>query len=161
LVRPGLMLYGVSPAPHLGSRVELTQVMSLRSEVVYFKVVPQGAGVSYGLTWKAPCQTRVITVPVGYGDGYSRRLSNCGNVLIHGKRYPIVGRVCCDQFMVDIGDGEAYNGDEVVLIGQQGEQRITVEEVGELIDTDLRDVLISLNQRVPRRYHYKGEVFVG
>jgi len=162
LVRPGLILFGVSPAPHLAARSPQSRVMSVRSEVVYFKVVAQGAGVSYGRAWQAPCQTRVVTIPVGYGDGYSRRLSNNGSVLIRGIRYPIAGRVCMDQFMVDIGpSGAAYNGDEVVLIGRQGGEEITVEEISMLAGTDPRDILASLNLRIPRRYYSGGQAVSG
>ncbi|NLF24362.1 MAG: alanine racemase [Deltaproteobacteria bacterium] len=160
MVRPGLMLYGVSPSSNPACRMDLTPVLALRSKVVYFKVVQAEAGVSYDLTWRAPKQTRVITVPIGYGDGYSRRLSNCGGVLVRGRRYPIVGRVCMDQIMVDIGDGEAYNGDEVVLIGNQAGQRITVEEIAELTEMDPREVCLSLNSRVPKRFHYQGREWV-
>ena len=160
MVRPGLILYGISPAEHMSDKVPTQRVLELRSEVVFFKVVPEGAGVSYDLSWKAPRQTRIVTVPVGYGDGFSRRLSNRGSVLIRHKRYPIAGKVCMDQFMVDIGDGEAYNGDEVCLIGSQGGESISVEELSRIIDTDPRDVLSSLNMRVPRRFHYQGQVIV-
>lgn len=160
MVRPGVLLYGVAPSPALRGIVDVRPVMSLRSKVVYFKVVKQGTGVSYGLTWKAPEDTRVVTVPIGYGDGYVRRLSNRGQVLIRGNRYPIVGRVCMDQLMVNIGPGgTAYNGDEVVLLGEQGDQRITVEEITELMDGNPREFLVSTNLRVPRRYHYRGEIF--
>lgn len=163
-VRPGLLLYGISPAAHLSPAVAalgLERVMSLRSEVVYFKVVQPGAGVSYDLTWTAPHQTRVVTVPIGYGDGYARRLSNRGSVLIRGKRYPIVGKVCMDQTMIDIGpEGVAYNGDEVVLLGRQGDEEITVEELSRLVETDPRDILCATNQRIPRRYSSKGDTFI-
>jgi alanine racemase len=131
--------------------LELQPTLSLKSQVVYFKVVRKGAGVSYGHSWIAPYDTRVVTVPIGYGDGYLRSLSNRAQVLIGGKRRPIVGRVCMDQLMVDISPtGEAYNGDEVVLIGKQGDERVTVEELAELIDTTPHELLVLLNQRVPR-----------
>ena len=152
MVRPGALLYGILPEPHLRNILVVEPALRLLSTVVYFKVVKQGAGVSYGHTWKAPQDTRIVTIPLGYGDGFSRRLSNRGNVLIRGNRYPIVGRVCMDQLMVDIGQGEAYNGDEVVLIGSDGRQRITVEEIAELVDADPREVLVHLNLRIPRRY---------
>jgi alanine racemase len=118
--------------------------------VVFFKVVKKGAGVSYGHTWRAPEDTRVVTIPIGYGDGYSRRLSNVGSVLIRGRRYPIVGTICMDQLMVNIGQDEAFNGDEVVLIGAQRGDEITVSELAHLVGTDPRDVVVSLNQRIPR-----------
>jgi alanine racemase len=151
MVRPGLSLYGVLPHVSLHGEFDLQPVLTLKSQVVFFKVVKQGAGVSYGHSWHAPHDTRVITVPIGYGDGYLRSLSNKAQVLVGGRRCPIVGRVCMDQLMVDISPtGEAYNGDEVVLIGGQGQERITVEELAALIDTTPHELLVLLNQRVPR-----------
>ncbi len=151
MVRPGLSLYGVLPHASLHGVLDLRPVLSLKSQVVFFKVVKQGAGVSYGHAWVAPQDTRIITVPIGYGDGYLRSLSNKAHVLVGGIRCPIVGRVCMDQLMVDISPtGEAYNGDEVVLIGSQGQERITVEELAALIDTTPHELLVLLNQRVPR-----------
>lgn len=153
MVRPGICLYGVYPAAHLSGKIQLQPVMSLHSTVVYFKVVPSGAGVSYGLNWHTPQETRIVTVPIGYGDGYSRRHSNAGQVLIRGKRYSIVGSICMDQLMVDIGpQGTAYNGDEVVLIGNQGEECITVTELADRIGTIPYEILTAINSRVPRRY---------
>jgi alanine racemase len=153
LVRPGLALYGVYPAPHLAPRVALTPVMSLRSKVVFFKVVKAGAGVSYGHTFRATRDTRVVTIPIGYGDGFFRLLSNRGSVLIRGRRFPIVGNVCMDQLMVDLGPGgEAYNGDEVVLVGSQGKETVTVNDIAALVGTISYEVLTSINLRVPREY---------
>jgi alanine racemase len=131
--------------------LDLKPTLSLKSQVVYFKVVKEGAGVSYGHAWTAPQDTRVVTVPIGYGDGYLRGLSNKAQVLIGGQRRPVIGRVCMDQLMVDISpSGEAYNGDEVVLIGRQGDQEIKVEELAALLDTTPHEVLVILSQRVPR-----------
>jgi len=152
LVRCGICLYGLAPTRELSRKLDLRPVMSLHSKVAYFKVVQPGATVSYGGTWQAKKQTRVVTVPLGYGDGYSRRLSNHGSVLIRGERYPIIGNVCMDQMMVDIGEGTAYNGDEVVLIGKQGEQEISIFDIAEQIGTDPRDVMVSANERIPRVY---------
>jgi alanine racemase len=151
MVRPGLSLYGVYPEPGLRGVCDLKPCLSLKSQVVYFKVVGKGAGVSYGHSWVAEHDTRVITVPIGYGDGYLRALSNKGLAIVRGKRYPVIGKVCMDQMMVDISPvGEAYNGDEVVLIGEQGGESITVEELAAAIDTTPHDILVSLNQRIPR-----------
>lgn len=158
VVRPGLALYGVYPYPELRSTLELAPVMSITSRVVYFKVVKKGAGVSYGHTWTAPSDTRVVTLPIGYGDGYPRRLSNKGEVLVRGIRRPIVGNVCMDQFMVDIGSGEAYNGDEVVVIGSQGGERITVEELAEAAGAIPHEILASMSVRIPRRYSQGGRI---
>lgn len=157
MVRVGLCLYGVYPETWMRGLIDLQPVMTLRSRVVYFKVVKKGAGVSYGHTWRAPNDTRVVTIPIGYGDGYFRSLSNKGSVLIRGKRFPIVGSVCMDQIMVDIGEGEAYNGDEVVLIGKQNSDSISVNEVADVAGTVPHEVLTSTNARVPRRYLRDGK----
>ncbi len=151
MVRPGLSLYGVYPHREMRSRLLLQPVLALKSQVVFFKVVKKDAGVSYGHLWRAPHDTRVITVPIGYGDGYLRGLSNKGRAIVRGKCHPVVGAVCMDQMMVNIGaEGEAYNGDEVVLIGSQDEASITVEELAESIETTPHEILVALNQRIPR-----------
>jgi alanine racemase len=153
MVRPGVALYGVYPASRLKRpELNLSPVLSLKSKVVYFKVVPEGNGVSYSHTWTAPEDTRVVTIPVGYGDGYLRGFSNRASVLIRGKKYPIVGNICMDQFMVAINEDEAYNGDEVVLIGSQGEESITMEELATHAQTVPQEVMTTLNQRIPRIY---------
>jgi alanine racemase len=160
MVRPGISLYGVAPAPGLAGACEaigLEPVMTLATKVAYFKVVKAGAGVSYGHLWRAPCDTRVVTLPVGYGDGYLRALSNRAEVLIRGTRHPQVGAVCMDQMMVDLGPGgEAYNGDAAVLIGEQGGEhgveRITVGELAERAGTIPYEILTGLNARIPRKY---------
>ncbi|MCI5119981.1 MAG: alanine racemase, partial [Candidatus Electrothrix sp. AUS4] len=108
--------------------------------------------VGYGRTWTAPENCRVVTIPVGYGDGYSRGLSNKGQVLLHGKRYPVVGGVCMDQTMIGIGDGEAYIGEEVQLIGKQGEESITADELAAQLGTISYEVLTNISARVPRIY---------
>jgi alanine racemase len=132
--------------------------MSVSSRVVYFKVVRAGAGVSYGATWRAPHDSRVVTVPIGYGDGYPRALSNRASVLIRGKRYPVVGNVCMDQIMVNIDHDEAYNGDEVVIIGTQGDATIGVSELARVIGTVPHEILTALNLRIPRRYRRNGAI---
>jgi alanine racemase len=152
MVRPGLGLYGVYPSAGLSQILPLEPALSLKSQVVYFKVVKKGAGVSYGHRWTAPNDTRVVTIPIGYGDGFQRQLSQKIDVLIRGKRYPQVGVICMDQMMVNLGDGEAYNGDEVVLIGEQGTERVTVEELAAAMDITPHVVVVSLNERIPRRY---------
>lgn len=154
MVRPGIMLYGVLPDPRLSRRtVDVRPALSLSSQVIFFKVVRAGRSVSYGATWTAPRDTRVITVPIGYGDGWPRALSSRGQVLVQGLRRPIVGRVCMDQFMVDLGpDGQAWNDDEVVLIGAQGEEAISVEDVAECAGVIPYEVLVGLNARIPRTY---------
>ncbi|TNJ34510.1 alanine racemase [Arenimonas terrae] len=153
MVRPGIALYGVLPDPAAQPTVALRPVMSLVSQVVYFKVVPAGHPVSYGATWAPKADTRVVTVPIGYGDGFPRALSSRGEVLIRGRRHPIVGRICMDQFMVDIGpQGTAYNEDAVVLIGRQGDQAIGCEAVAQAAGTIPYEILVGLNGRIPREY---------
>jgi alanine racemase len=152
MVRPGIMLYGVYPDKECRKTVPLLPVLTLKSRIVYFKVVPAGVPVGYDGSFVAPEQTRVVTIPVGYGDGYRRGLSNKGQVLIHGKRYPVIGRVSMDQTMVNIGWDSAYNDDEVVLIGAQENDCITCEELAELLDTSPYEILTAINTRVPRLY---------
>ena len=153
MVRPGIALYGVLPDPASRPTVDLQPALSLVSQVVYFKVVKAGNPVSYGATWAPEFDTRVVTIPIGYGDGYPRALSSRGEVLIRGQRHPIVGRICMDQFMVDIGpDGTAYNEDEVVLIGGQVDARIRCEAVAQAAGTIPYEILTGLNDRIPREY---------
>lgn len=153
MVRPGIALYGALPDPASRPTVDLKPVLSLTSRVVYFKVVRAAATVSYGATWTATTETRVITIPIGYGDGWPRSLSSRGEVLVRGTRKPIIGRVCMDQFMVDLGpDGTAYNEDEVVLIGAQNGDAITVEAVATAAGTIPYEILTGLNERIPREY---------
>lgn len=152
MVRPGIMLYGVFPAEKMDSPIPLRPVLSFKTRVVFFKAVPGGTPVGYDHTWTAGRATRIVTLPVGYGDGYSRALSNQAQVLIHGKRYPIVGRISMDQCMVDIGMDSAYNGDEVILIGSQGQETVTVEELARIVGTIPYEILTALAARVPRTY---------
>ena len=153
MVRPGIALYGVLPDPASRSPVVLRPALSLHSQVVYFKVVPAGQPVSYGGTWAPPADTRVVTIPIGYGDGWPRALSSRGEVLVRGVRRPIVGRICMDQFMVDLGpQGTAYNEDDVVLIGTQGGETIRCEDVAEVAGTIPYEILVNLNTRIPREY---------
>jgi alanine racemase len=149
MVRPGLLCYGLSLK---NSMNELQPVLSLKSKVSYFKVVAANEGISYGHTYRTEAQTRVVTVPVGYGDGYRRDFSNRMSVLIRGRRFRIAGSVCMDQFMVDIGCHEAYVGDEVVLIGRQMGEEIKLSEMVDVIKTDPREILCHFNDRIPRIY---------
>ena len=153
MVRPGIILYGVLPDPASQATLALRPALSLVSRVVYFKVVRAGGTVSYGATWTAATDTRIATIPVGYGDGYPRALSSRGEVLLRGHRRPIAGRVCMDQFMVDLGpDGTAYNEDEVVLVGRQDGQAIRVEDIARQAGTIPYEILTGLNERIPRAY---------
>ncbi len=152
MIRPGIIMYGVYPTAEPIATVPLRPVLSLHTRVVYFKVVRKGSPVSYDGTWVAPNDTRVVTLPVGYGDGYSRRLSNRAEVLIHGRRHRNVGRIAMDAMMVDIGRTSAFNGDPVVLLGRQGDEEIRVEELAERLETIPYEVLTSISVRVPRVY---------
>ncbi len=150
MVRPGIALYGVMPDSRVQNVLDLQPALALKSKVVYFKVVKEGHGVSYGHSFVPKDWTRVVTLPIGYGDGYFRSLSNKGEVLIRGKRYPIVGTICMDQLMVDIGRDEAFNDDEVVLIGRQGAEEIRAGDVAAKAGTISYEILVNLNARVPR-----------
>ena len=152
LVRPGIMLYGVYPSAETPKTVAIQPALTWLSHVAYFKVVQPGHPISYGSTWSSGEMTRVVTVPVGYGDGYFRALSNRGQVLIHGQPCPIVGRVCMDQTMVNLGQGTAYNSDRVTLLGHDGDARITAQDLANWADTIPYEVLTNINTRVPRVY---------
>ncbi len=152
LVRPGIMLYGVYPSQECQRPVQIQPALQWKSQVSYFKVVQAGSPVSYGSSWQSDHPVRLVTVPVGYGDGYFRALSNRAEVLIRGQRHPVVGRVCMDQMMVNIEWSSAYNGDSVTLIGQDGSVAITAEEVAAWAGTIPYEVLTNINTRVPRVY---------
>jgi alanine racemase len=153
MVRPGILLYGVYPSDEVKRTIDVTPALSWSSKVVYFKVTKPDHPVSYGSTWKSDKNTRVATVPVGYGDGYFRAMSNQAEVIIRGVKVPQVGRICMDQMVVNLGpEGTGYNGDEVMLIGQQGEQRITAEDLARWANTIPYEILTNINTRVPRIY---------
>lgn len=152
MVRPGIMLYGIYPQTWMKQLIKLKPAMSLYARVVYFKVLLENSRISYNLTWKTDKDTRVITLPVGYGDGYPRALSNKGQVLLNGCRYPIIGNICMDQMMVDIGNSDAFNGDRVVLIGTSGNEEITVNELADTCAGSPYEILTCLNARIPRSY---------
>jgi alanine racemase len=152
LVRPGILFYGASPAPELPLTIPVGQAARWTTRVVFFKVVKPGNPVSYGSEWTPAEPTRVVTLPVGYGDGYGRAMSGRAQVLLNGKRYPVVGRICMDQVMVSIGWDSAYNGDEAVLLGAQGEEAIRIEELAGWAGTIAHEVLTTINTRVPRVY---------
>jgi len=157
MVRAGILLYGVYPTAEVKKTVAVQPVLSWKSRVVYFKVVKPGHPVSYGSTWQTDHMIRVVTIPVGYGDGYFRALSNRAQVIIRGKKYPVIGRVCMDQFMVNIEWETAYNGDEVVLLGESGDaedkgEAISCSDLATWAGTIPYEVLTNINTRVPRIY---------
>lgn len=157
-VRAGIILYGLYPSQEVEREpVPLKPLMSLRSHIAYIKTVEPGAEISYGGIFTTVRDTRVATIPVGYADGYPRGLSNKGSVLIRGKRAPILGRVCMDQFMVDVTDiPEAEELDQVTLLGKDGEDCITMEELGELSGRFNYEFACCISKRVPRVYLESG-----
>lgn len=159
-VRPGIALYGIAPSSEVDkSIVQLRPALSLYSHIVYVKTLKAGQSVSYGGTFTAEHDMRIATVPLGYGDGYPRSLSNKGYVLIREKRAPILGRICMDQFMADVtGIPEAKEGDLVTLIGRCGKEEITAEELGDLSGRFSYELLCDLGKRIPRVYLRQGTV---
>jgi alanine racemase len=152
MVRPGIMLYGVYPSIQIKKTVEIEPALTWKSLVVYFKVIKPGHPVGYGSKWQSDHNVRAVTVPVGYGDGYFRSMSSKAEVLIRGKRYQVVGAISMDQIVVNIENDSAYNGDEVMLIGGDGENGIKVEELAEWAGTIPYEILTNINTRVPRVY---------
>jgi len=153
LVRPGIMLYGYHTLPATVPAPDLRPVLSLRSTIVQLRTIPRGGTVSYNGTFVASRPTRIAVLPIGYADGYSRRLSHRGSVLIQGHRVPIVGLVCMDMIMVDVTDLPPVQvGEAVTLIGQQGGESIWADEVAGWIDTIPYEVLCGIGSRVPRLY---------
>ena len=160
MVRAGITVYGLMPSADVETDiVPLKPVMSLVSHISYVKNIEAGDEVSYGGTFKAEKTMRVATIPVGYADGYPRMLSGKGHVLIKGRKAPILGRVCMDQFMVDVTDIEgATRGDEVVLLGKQGDERITAEELGDISGRFNYELVCDISKRVPRNFIYEGRI---
>lgn len=153
LVRAGISIYGIYPSSEVSrSYVELHPAMELKSHVVYLKTIEPGTMVSYGGTFTAAHKMKIATIPVGYGDGYPRSLSGKGSVLIRGKRAPILGRICMDQFMVDVTGMDVQMLDEVTLLGRDGEEEITLEELDKLSGRFPYEFVCDIGKRVPRVY---------
>jgi alanine racemase len=152
MVRVGISTYGLSPGPAVSGTEVLEPALSLKAEVAMVKRVPAGDGVSYGLRYRLERPGTIASLPLGYADGWARRLSGRADVLIGGRRHPAVGTVCMDSFMVDLGDDECDVGDEAVLIGSQGGERIAADEVAERSDTINYEIVTSISARVPRVY---------
>ncbi len=153
MVRCGISIYGIDPDDALAGRLPLQPAMTLRSEVTFMKTISAGESVGYGHRWTAPTSTTIATVPIGYADGVRRDLGlRGGEVLIGGQRFPIVGVVTMDQLMVDLGESTCAVGDEVVLIGEQGDEQILAADVAQILDTIPYEVVCSVSERVPRAY---------
>lgn len=157
IVRPGILIYGLTPvygerAKKTRTELGITPALSLKTKVVFVKRCAPGTPIGYGSTYTTDRTSTVATLPIGYGDGLSRALSNCGEVLVRGMRLPIIGRICMDQCMVSAGDLELDVEDEVVIIGSQGKEEITGEEVAEKLNTVSHEVLCAISKRVPRVY---------
>ena len=159
IVRAGITIYGIYPSSEVERDiVKLAPVMELKSHITYVKDVPAGAAISYGGTYVADKKKRVATIPVGYADGYPRQLSNKGWVLIHGKKAPILGRVCMDQFMADVTEiDNVKKGDEVTLLGRDGDEFISIEEMGDLCGRFSYEFACDISSRVPRVYIKDGK----
>ncbi|MBQ7956186.1 MAG: alanine racemase [Lachnospiraceae bacterium] len=154
LVRSGIILYGLKPSDEVNMKaLELRPALSFYSSIVYIKEMPKGAPISYGGTFVTPKEMRVATIPIGYGDGYPRSLSNKGYVLICGKKAPILGKVCMDQMMVDVTEiPDAKEGDKVTLIGKDGAEEITADFLGDLSGRFNYELICDLGKRIPRLY---------
>ena len=153
MVRAGLILYGMWPSPWCAQgKIKLKPAFSLKTKVVFVKRVPAGLGISYGQCYHTSRETTIVTLPIGYADGWLRALSGKARVLINGAYHPIVGTICMDQSMVEVGDTPVQVGDEVVLIGEQGGKAITVEEVADHLNTINYEVVCQISSRVPRIY---------
>ncbi|GFI21258.1 alanine racemase 1 [Lachnospiraceae bacterium] len=161
-VRAGIILYGLWPSDivQANNRIQLKPMFTLKSRVVYVKTVPKGQEISYGGTYTTMRETKVATICIGYGDGYPRSLSNVGVVLLQGQRVPILGRVCMDQFMVDVTDLNlpVCVGDIVTLIGKDGRECITMEELGKLSGRFNYELVCDIGKRIPRIYKQKDTI---
>jgi alanine racemase len=149
LVRPGIMIYGLYPSDKVSHSVELRPAMTLQTRIAFLKTVPPGTTISYGRTFITKNRTKVATLPVGYGDGYSRLLSSRGEVLVNGRRVPLIGRVCMDMCMADVSHvADVGPGDEVVLFGED----LSVDEIAATVGTISYEILCAVGKRVPRVY---------
>ena len=155
MVRAGIIIYGLRPSAEVKCDIDLKPALELVSHVAYVQEVGAGFTVSYGSTYTTSGKTKIATIPVGYGDGYPRSLSNKGRVIVNGCYAPIIGRVCMDQFMVDVTDvPDVKQGDEVILIGKQGDCEITVDEIADIAGTINYEIVCGINKRVPRIFRY-------
>ena len=159
MVRPGIILYGAYPSDEVKKEnLMLKPVMSVKTHVSYVKTVEAGDYVSYGREYQAPGRRIIATIPVGYADGFIRAYSKGGRVLIRGQYAPIIGRICMDQFMVDVTDiNDVEINDEVVLMGRQGYNEISADDIAAVLKTINYEVFCTLSKRVPRQYLKDGK----
>lgn len=159
MVRAGIMLYSLTTTSEMLRQSEFKQVMSLKTRISHIKEIQSGESVGYGRTFIAEKPTRIASLPIGYADGYSRRLSGKAHVLVNGVRAPIVGRICMDQCMIDVtGIDNVSTGDEVVLFGCQRDNFISIDELAKTLDTINHEIVCAINRRVPRVYKRNGKI---
>ncbi len=159
MVRAGLITYGYYPSNYVDKKIKVEPALSLKSHVIFVKYIEKNQGISYNSSFISDKRMKIATIPVGYGDGYPRSLSNIGYVLINGHKANIVGKICMDQFMVDVSDIEDVNiNDEVILIGSDGKNNITLDELSNLSNKFNYEFICGLSKRIPRLYYRNGEV---
>ncbi len=157
MVRMGIVTYGLSPSPDCNNLMDYRPAMALYSCITMVKTIAEGTSVSYGRTYISPSQRRIATVPIGYADGIERELSNRGHMLVHGVKAPIVGRVCMDQLMLDVTHiPEAKEGDVVTIVGKDGDNSLSFEEMADIGDTINYEKICIIGKRVPRIYKKHG-----
>lgn len=157
MIRPGGLVFGCLPFAREKMPAALREIkscMAIRAKVAYYRNVPEGTGIGYSHTYITKKKSNLLTIPVGYGDGLRRGLSNKGTILHNGKRYPIAGNICMDQFMVDCGDDPGYVGDVVTIIGSDQNEEITIEEMSKHCNTHPYEILCGFNDRLPRLFKY-------
>lgn len=158
MVRPGIVLYGYPPSPSPSQHSLWEPALSFETTIAQIRKLPKGGTVSYGCTYEAPQDLLVATLPVGYADGYNRLLSNRGEVLVRGQRAPVIGQVCMDMIMVDVtGVGGVQAGDDVVLLGRQGDEILFADQWAARLGTITYEVLCNISKRVPRSYRWQGK----
>ena len=160
MVRPGIILYGLYPSNEVDKeKVPLKPLASLKAIISHVKRVPAGTSVGYGRKYISSGERVIATLPLGYADGYTRLLSGKASVLVHGVRAPLAGNICMDQCMVDVTGIESVQvGDQAVLMGQQGDESITAEELGSLLGTINYEIVCMIGKRVPRVYIKEGKI---
>lgn len=153
MVRPGIMLYGLYPSNEVNRKnVHLEPALALKVKVTFIKRVASGTGISYGQRYHTSRESTIATIPIGYADGWSRILTSKAEAIIHGKKFPIVGTICMDQCMIDLGDEPVEIGEEVVLIGKSGKEEISVDQIADALGSINYEVTCMLSNRLPRVY---------